>query len=99
MSWARNTSIRRSYSVDRKSTRLNSSHDQISYAVFCLKKKKKRVTVTSTDISSLREYRSKFRGRALVLTKLHLICFPRRRRIAPRNITRQRLPSADRTRY
>src|SRR2546430_9426480 len=29
-------------SVDRKSTRLNSSHSQISYAVFCLKKKKKR---------------------------------------------------------
>src|SRR2546421_9460776 len=28
---------------DRKSTRLNSSHDQISYAVFCLKKKKKQV--------------------------------------------------------
>src|SRR5206468_12537939 len=27
---------------DRKSTRLNSSHDQISYAVFCLKKKKKQ---------------------------------------------------------
>src|SRR3989440_2086303 len=27
--------------IDRKSTRLNSSHDQISYAVFCLKKKKK----------------------------------------------------------
>src|SRR2546421_1130125 len=27
---------------DRKSTRLNSSHDQISYAVFCLKKKKRR---------------------------------------------------------
>src|SRR2546421_2962627 len=31
--------LRRSTS-DRKSTRLNSSHDQISYAVFCLKKKK-----------------------------------------------------------
>src|SRR5688572_32032087 len=29
-------------SVDRKSTRLNSSHSQISYAVFCLKKKKKK---------------------------------------------------------
>src|SRR5216683_3854398 len=29
-------------SSDRKSTRLNSSHDQISYAVFCLKKKKKQ---------------------------------------------------------
>src|SRR2546427_978006 len=30
---------------DRKSTRLNSSHSQISYAVFCLKKKKKNETV------------------------------------------------------
>src|SRR5688572_31397541 len=29
-------------STDRKSTRLNSSHSQISYAVFCLKKKKKK---------------------------------------------------------
>src|SRR5947209_13451564 len=28
--------------IDRKSTRLNSSHANISYAVFCLKKKKKR---------------------------------------------------------
>src|SRR2546428_14062242 len=31
---------RSTLSPDRKSTRLNSSHDQISYAVFCLKKKK-----------------------------------------------------------
>src|SRR2546430_4344129 len=31
-------------SGDRKSTRLNSSHSQISYAVFCLKKKKKLPT-------------------------------------------------------
>src|SRR5436305_4119979 len=31
--------------VDRKSTRLNSSHVRISYAVFCLKKKKKKSTV------------------------------------------------------
>src|SRR2546430_8211533 len=31
----------RNDSLDRKSTRLNSSHSQISYAVFCLKKKKK----------------------------------------------------------
>src|SRR5690625_5837682 len=30
--------------VDRKSTRLNSSHVAISYAVFCLKKKKRRTT-------------------------------------------------------
>src|SRR2546421_2680514 len=32
--------VKRNLSRDRKSTRLNSSHDQISYAVFCLKKKK-----------------------------------------------------------
>src|SRR5205085_12580662 len=31
-----------SWVLDRKSTRLNSSHSQISYAVFCLKKKKSR---------------------------------------------------------
>src|SRR2546430_3952411 len=30
--------------TDRKSTRLNSSHSQISYAVFCLKKKNKMIT-------------------------------------------------------
>src|SRR3989475_9124703 len=30
---------------DRKSTRLNSSHSQISYAVFCLKKKKKKTNI------------------------------------------------------
>src|SRR2546427_3207271 len=32
----------RAKALDRKSTRLNSSHSQISYAVFCLKKKKKK---------------------------------------------------------
>src|SRR2546430_13726851 len=31
--------------IDRKSTRLNSSHSQISYAVFCLKKKKTTCTL------------------------------------------------------
>src|SRR5256886_11344227 len=31
--------------LDRKSTRLNSSHSQISYAVFCLKKKKKNTYI------------------------------------------------------
>src|SRR5690606_40082380 len=34
--------------TDRKSTRLNSSHVKISYAVFCLKKKKKKETVIRT---------------------------------------------------
>src|SRR2546430_7164738 len=32
--------------ADRKSTRLNSSHSQISYAVFCLKKKKHLTSIT-----------------------------------------------------
>src|SRR2546422_5223726 len=36
-------SIKRLKEIDRKSTRLNSSHGYISYAVFCLKKKKKRI--------------------------------------------------------
>src|SRR5579872_7536782 len=39
----RNAACRRPR-ADRKSTRLNSSHVRISYAVFCLKKKKKNVT-------------------------------------------------------
>src|SRR5688572_33464225 len=34
---------------DRKSTRLNSSHSQISYAVFCLKKKKKKQNKTTSS--------------------------------------------------
>src|SRR2546430_10735796 len=36
--------------LDRKSTRLNSSHSQISYAVFCLKKKKKNSRRPTTHI-------------------------------------------------
>src|SRR5258708_14794523 len=36
---------------DRKSTRLNSSHQIISYAVFCLKKKNKRLTTNPNIIS------------------------------------------------
>src|SRR2546428_9128876 len=45
------TTLRRpDLSSDRKSTRLNSSHDQISYAVFCLKKKKYN---TQTDVSDM----------------------------------------------
>src|SRR2546430_3642975 len=34
--------VARRIAADRKSTRLNSSHSQISYAVFCLKKKKEK---------------------------------------------------------
>src|SRR5437762_11293472 len=38
---------------DRKSTRLNSSHRCISYAVFCLKKKNKRNTLLNADNNSI----------------------------------------------
>src|SRR5688572_31834790 len=41
--------------IDRKSTRLNSSHSQISYAVFCLKKKK-NITIIFTD-NHITEYK------------------------------------------
>src|SRR2546422_1838397 len=38
---------------DRKSTRLNSSHGYISYAVFCLKKKKKKIAKLYNVLNSL----------------------------------------------
>src|SRR2546426_7097400 len=42
---------------DRKSTRLNSSHLVISYAVFCLKKKKKKQTQSNPTLNSTNELR------------------------------------------
>src|SRR5437867_9202433 len=39
------------FDIDRKSTRLNSSHRTISYAVFCLKKKKKNKYKSEYDIT------------------------------------------------
>src|SRR2546427_6349991 len=55
---------------DRKSTRLNSSHSQISYAVFCLKKKKKQETIDkvskkNTNRKSIVPYRSNSRNKQL----------------------------------
>src|SRR2546430_12288309 len=47
--------------VDRKSTRLNSSHSQISYAVFCLKKKKTAYQLFPSD-------RRQARGRTASVT-------------------------------
>src|SRR2546427_6704373 len=49
---------RRPVRGDRKSTRLNSSHSQISYAVFCLKKKKPKnpATFTTTPRSTAVSY-------------------------------------------
>src|SRR5688572_32179852 len=43
---------------DRKSTRLNSSHSQISYAVFCLKKKKKKKKKRNRKKQKRKNYRS-----------------------------------------
>src|SRR2546427_6904505 len=45
--------------TDRKSTRLNSSHSQISYAVFCLKKKKrKRTQINQAKKSTVNTHRT-----------------------------------------
>src|SRR5256886_8974439 len=57
--------------VDRKSTRLNSSHSQISYAVFCLKKKKEhtlRRVVCSTAWAAVLRASTLFLGILLPAT-------------------------------
>src|SRR2546422_1857712 len=43
---------RQKFGADRKSTRLNSSHGYISYAVFCLKKKKKMTSQNTLEITN-----------------------------------------------
>src|SRR2546430_13127480 len=66
--------------TDRKSTRLNSSHSQISYAVFCLKKKKTpnshydfAQAHTPTFIYTLRNHSSRYRiyEVSLITSMLH----------------------------
>src|SRR2546426_3558482 len=47
---------RKGAELDRKSTRLNSSHLVISYAVFCLKKKKKTLKIAYNPLNSSRDY-------------------------------------------
>src|SRR5258708_9522349 len=49
--------------LDRKSTRLNSSHQIISYAVFCLKKKKKNKTCSAKHRARLMRYHDAARQR------------------------------------
>src|SRR2546430_4682055 len=54
LSWMVRMSVRQdNLTRDRKSTRLNSSHSQISYAVFCLKKKKKVRIKSSSDYTGI----------------------------------------------
>src|SRR5437762_7781680 len=55
------------WNEDRKSTRLNSSHRCISYAVFCLKKKSNNDPPTSRHVSNMLSERS-----SIVHTTLHL---------------------------
>src|SRR3712207_7136126 len=45
--------LRSARALDRKSTRLNSSHANISYAVFCLKKKKTNTLLYNTNIAQI----------------------------------------------
>src|SRR2546422_7904495 len=46
--------------IDRKSTRLNSSHGYISYAVFCLKKKNKQLISNGRSTSLQRSFKKSF---------------------------------------
>src|SRR2546430_8909734 len=87
---ARITKEEESRSLDRKSTRLNSSHSQISYAVFCLKKKKHAS-------STLPSHTQPDSPSVLPLPRLAHSVTPActvARRIAPPALTRARLSSA-----
>src|SRR2546427_6258342 len=59
----------RATGLDRKSTRLNSSHSQISYAVFCLKKKKQKTTKVCIQ-NNMSTSRSGPRRRSRVPTRM-----------------------------
>src|SRR5205085_711323 len=66
------------FGSDRKSTRLNSSHSQISYAVFCLKKKKKKKkkkTQYTYNIKTRKDTINNNRSIYLILTLIHFYFF------------------------
>src|SRR3989440_8707254 len=56
---ARSSRQSTTHGLDRKSTRLNSSHDQISYAVFCLKKKKTQRETYNARLGNKPHYRER----------------------------------------
>src|SRR2546430_8616518 len=56
---------------DRKSTRLNSSHSQISYAVFCLKKKKNQISHTFSIFTHYTTIQSHVHHYACAHTRQH----------------------------
>src|SRR2546427_3039863 len=55
--------LARAKTIDRKSTRLNSSHSQISYAVFCLKKKKKNNDTAYNFLARIHGYANEAESR------------------------------------
>src|SRR5688572_32008123 len=57
---------------DRKSTRLNSSHSQISYAVFCLKKKKNTLTLPLDRLNLYNDNRKSLRDYFLEIGRIAL---------------------------
>src|SRR5436190_10091798 len=59
--------------LDRKSTRLNSSHTVISYAVFCLKKKKNKVNDNELEQSKTPNIAQDLQSRHQVYSELQLI--------------------------
>src|SRR2546430_7466829 len=59
--------------LDRKSTRLNSSHSQISYAVFCLKKKKPQLASLPHKIEAQKRSASGFRRDFVVLVPASIL--------------------------
>src|SRR2546430_5699877 len=66
--------------IDRKSTRLNSSHSQISYAVFCLKKKKIRIRMSR-----------KFRLKMITMTNLSTECLIQLHKLCYDETTRNKI--------
>src|SRR5256886_2785425 len=67
----RRSSRRKRRPVDRKSTRLNSSHSQISYAVFCLKKK--RSTICPSGVLIPKDCPSEIIFASLVVLSLRVL--------------------------
>src|SRR2546430_10798132 len=68
---------------DRKSTRLNSSHSQISYAVFCLKKKKQNnaKSIDDSEVNVHTDHRPPHDLCRLGLRNLHFFTDPRLRHV------------------
>src|SRR5260221_3861883 len=78
---------------DRKSTRLNSSHTVISYAVFCLKKKKK-IILADMSMSACKRKSSIFSlasGVILLLSCVRSLCSPHVR-VRTRSLQRSGVP-------